>query len=295
MALEDQKDIEDREAAAALEVGFAEATQDVKAPAIVEHPIDKDALAVVDPGAAAPAAIALPAVEKPRHVRVTEADYARLMAAADKTVLLEQQNSKAFGTLGQLQQVVNELKAQTPRGASIQVPKDAFADLAKDFPELATLVQAGLENALKNQMGTGPAQMPKLDPEEMRTVATTENAKEQMESLEDTFPEWRTIVGAVDITKQQPDEANPYRAWLKTKDAAYQDRINGAETAAVVERSIRRFQSEIAAKPKPAPAPRAQIQTNRFRDAVQPRGDGGQPNGSSSTAADEFLAGFNSR
>ena len=66
----------------------------------------------------------------------------------------------------------------------------------------------------------------------------------EIKALQDEYPDWRKIVGAVDITKQQPDPNNPFRKWLATTDAAYQALINSTNSAAVMAHSIRTFQSE---------------------------------------------------
>ena len=226
----------------------------------------------------------------PKYVQITEEQFAEMTGAAKKTATLEQQLSKAFGTLGDLQKFVKEQKALTPRGIKAEVSKEAFAEMAKDFPELAEHARTGLEAAFKG-IEVGTAEAPDVE-----KMVAEHAAKIEIDSLEDAFPDWRQIVGAVDISQQEPDAENPFRKWLGTKDAAYQARINGANSAAIIERAIKAFQTQTAtdATAPAAANPTAQLRAARIKDAVKPKGDGGQPT-ARNTENDDFVAGFNSR
>jgi hypothetical protein len=65
-----------------------------------------------------------------------------------------------------------------------------------------------------------------------------------MAHLVKTYPDWRAIVGAVDVSKQQPDPDNPFRKWLATKDAAYQSKINGTDRPREIEKAIVLFRAD---------------------------------------------------
>jgi hypothetical protein len=75
-------------------------------------------------------------------------------------------------------------------------------------------------------------------------VLVGRSAAAQMAHLVKAFPDWRTIVGAVDIRKQQPDPNNPFRKWLATKDALYQAKINGTNSPREIEKAIALFRAE---------------------------------------------------
>lgn len=253
-------------------------------------PIPVAALVAEKVEAPAPEAEPVPVAVRPKHVRLTEEQFAELTAAAKKTVVLEGQLSKAFGTLGDLQKFVKDQKAQTPRGIKAEVSKDAFAGMARDFPELAEHSRAGVEAVLKS-IEVGTAEAPDFE-----KMVAEHAAKIEIASLEDAFPDWHQIVGAIDITQQQPDANNAFRKWLATKEEAYQERINGAKSAAIIERAIRLFQSQTAdAAPAQAAISTAhQVRADRIKNAVQPKGDGGQTP-ARNTELDELEAGFNSR
>lgn len=233
---------------------------------------------------------------KPEYVQITKKDWEEIKAVASKTASYDQQLSRLFGTTGNIQKLLNESKAQAaqatpPAGRKVEISKAAFAEMEKDFPELAQQTRAALEAALSGLPGTGAND---VDPGKIETMLAQYTSKREVEALEDAFPLWREIVGAVDVTKEQPDPNNPFRKWLGTKDAAYQARVNGSESAAVIGRAIRLFQNETKTPSKPTTTPRSDARAERIRAAVQPRGDSlGSPAGKNDD--DEFEAGFNSR
>jgi hypothetical protein len=246
---------------------------------------------------AKPDLAATPRVEakpEPKYIQITEGDWAEVRAAAAKTASYDSQLSKAFGTIGNLQKLVNGFQTQAtpPAARKIEISKAAFAEMEKDFPELAQQTRAALEAALSGIPVNGAAE---VDATKIEGMLAQYTAKREIEALEDAYPSWREIVGAVDITKEQPNAANPFRKWLAGKDAAYQSRVNGSESAAVIGRAIRLFQNETKAAPKPVNGtPPNTVRADRIRGAVQPRGDnaGAAPGKSED---DDFLAGFNSR
>lgn len=283
---------EERQAQADFESGMPPPKTETPKPA-------SDAKADPAPKPAAPAPKETPKPPEPKHVRITEEQFATLNAAAAKTASFEAQLSKAFGTIGNMQKVLTSLQAATPRGFKVEIPKDAFAGMERDFPELAEHTRAALEATLRGLSGTGPAGA-EIDPEQMKRLVT-EHASQarvdaEIEALEDEYPDWKRIVGQVDISKQQPDAANPFRKWLATKDAGYQKRLNDTNSAAVISRAIRTFQAETKA-PSGATAPslRALAQAARIRGAVQPRGDGGQAGAPRNDENADFEAGYATR
>jgi hypothetical protein len=227
----------------------------------------------------------------PEVVSITKKEWDEIRG---RTSSYDHQLSKAFGTIGQLQRVVNGLQmqqtqAQPAAARKVEISREAFKEMERDFPELAAQTRAALEAALSGLPANGGAE---IEAAKLESMMATYTARREVEALEDAYPEWRTIVGAVDVSREQPDANNPFRKWLGTKDTAYQARINGSESAAVIGRAIRLFQRETAAAPgKPAATPRDTARGDRIRAAIQPRGDnaGAAP---ANTSEDAFAAGF---
>jgi len=240
------------------------------------------------PEQAAPEKVTAETEAPPEHVQITRKEWEEVRAAAARTASYESQLSRLHGTAGRLQAAINGLqKADAPAETrKVEIPKAAFEAMAKDFPELAEHNRAALEAALSGLKLEGDG----TDESKLEKALTGLLAKKEMEGLEDTYPDWRTIVGAVDVNKEQPDPNNAYRRWLSTKDAEYQRRINETESAATVQRSIALFRRETRTAPKTAPE-KPQARADRFRAAVQPKGDGAAP-APSNTDNDDFEAGF---
>jgi len=212
----------------------------------------------------------------PRYVRLTEDDVQRLRSAADETANLKQQLSKAFGTLGNMQQVINQIRNQTPAGAAVEITDEDFAELREDFPELEQRQRVGLERILKRANLTGTAQVatPAIDPEAMRNAAATIVHDEGLKDLDDLHPGWRGIVGKPD------DVDNPYRRWLASQKPEYRHLIENTYSAAITKRSIDRFyadQRRPAVRQQPTSARPDAARRDRIQAAVAPRGNGIPP------------------
>ena len=247
-----------------------------------------------------PAPAATPQVEEtgPEFVQISKKEWEEVRAAAQRTASYDQQFSKAFGTIGNIQKLLNEQRAApapAPASRKIEIPKDAFAAMERDFPELAQQTRAALEAALSGVAGTGAdVDIAKVE-DKIKEMLVSHVGQREIEILEDAYPEWRTIVGAV-TKDEKPDLNHPFRKWLATKSDAYQARVNGTESAAVITRAIRTFQNETKAPAKPVSAtPRDSARAERIRAAVQPKGDGAGAAPTGKSDDDEFIAGFNSR
>lgn len=240
------------------------------------------------PTPAAPAA--------PEYVQLTKDEHATLTAAAAKTAGFEAQLAKAFGTIGNMQQIVTKLQSQTPSGEKVEVPKVAFAKLRESFPEVADLLEADMAETMKGLRGTGPEDAKPeavMDPAALMKAAKAIDTQRQIEALEEDHPTWREIVGVVDKDGKY-DPNIEFRKWLATQPADYQAKINGAHSATVISKAIDKFQaSKTAATPSApaAPTPKQVAQKGRIEGAVQPKGDGGQPP-PAKTANDDFQEGF---
>lgn len=243
------------------------------------------------------AAVAAPKPAPVEYVRLTKDEHANLTAAAAKTASYDGQFAKAFGTIGSLQKSLTALQTAAPRTGKIEIPKDAFADMERDFPELAALYRKGLEATLAG-VPTGAA----IDPDLVKRLVTEHAAQARFEAvaaeikeLEADHPDWAVVVGKVDTTKgEKPDPNNAFRKWLATKSPAYQRRLNSTESAAVISDAIDLYKTETKAAVPTPPSLKDQLRTARIRENVQPRGDGGHATPASTDDA-AFEQGFASR
>lgn len=305
MADEIEESVEDQQAEAAFEAGY----KDPLTPATDTPPgekIVKTAEEIAAEAAAAEAIAAAAAGEKkdppdsdapptdvkPEYVQITKEQLTNLEAAAAKTATFETQLNKAFGSIGGLTQLVNDLKSKTPEGSVITIPDDAFADM-EDFPDIAKGMRSALEKVLKNQRGTGGAQAT-VDPEAVSKIVRDGIKAREIEALEDDHPDWKTIVGAVD-SADKADPNNAFRKWLGTQPADYQTKVNETHSAPVLARAINKFKeaTKVVVIPPKDPPPKDLARKKKIENAIQPRGDG-HVSPPAKSDDDAFEEGFNS-
>lgn len=258
--------------------GYAEQTAPAKDPKPEGSKEDGTALAATKPEPA-------PA---PEYIQITKSDWDRVTAAADKTAGIEGQLAKVFGTVGNVKQIVDQLKAATPQGVAIEMPADLLSELEEEYPELAPRLKGVFEKAFKGIRGTAPAAA-QIDPEAIGKAVTDRYVKAEAEALDDAHSDWREIVGAV--SDGNYDANHPFRKWLATQAADYQTKVNTTNSSAVISRAIDRFKAANPASAPKQPAPKDTARQDRIRAALTPKGDGGQPGGAK-TADDYFNEGF---
>lgn len=191
--------------------------------------------------------------------KVTKKDWDEMRAAAARTASYDQQFSRIYGTIGNIQQTIKK-----PAAAAEQTTVD-------------------------------PAAKPVVDDDAAIRKRVTDAAVErEIEALEDLHPTWRDVVGVPDAEGKTPD--NDFRKWLATQPAEYQQRINATHSSVVISRAIDKFKvdaeaAKVAATVAAAEAAKTNLRKNRLADAVTPRGDGRQTAPGKSDD-EEFNSGF---
>jgi len=205
---------------------------------------------------------------------LTETEIDTLIEAARGSVEQAKQISKAFGTIGELQQQLKSLRNGTNQPVAIDNTKkkdESLRELSQD-----EIIDRRLQ-------------------------------KMAMDELTEDYPDWRTIVGASD----KPDPNHPFRKWLSAQSQEYQDKINASNSARTISRAIELFKKQTAipvvSKPNgrsPAAVAKAHqaralgtvkanaARTDRIKNAVPPKTTGGLPSRTAKTADDEFREGF---
>lgn len=297
---------DDTQFAADFESGFSTEASPVTTAPTVEKPATEEAPKPEEkPETTTKPAEETPPAQTPKYVQITEEEWNSAKSAIGKMTDYDKRFRDFGGTLGGIQDVVKQLQKATPLGMSIEIPDDAFGEMAEEYPDIAKAMRSALGKALKNVRGTKledkPAEeKPSQQPTQEQLLGIIKQAiyEGQRESLEDEFPDWRDIVGAVK-EGEAPNQEHPFRKWLASKEAAYQEKINNTNSAGVIARAIGLFKKETAnpaptPPPKKDPAPQAAARRDRIQDAVQPRGDGGPPvTPRKSTEDDAFNEGFN--
>jgi len=237
---------------------------------------------------------AVAVADAPKFVQITQKQLDDLMASAARVEEIRatsaQQIDKAFGKIGGVERLIQQLQTSTPAGQAVELSEDDFSELKAEYPELAEMQMKGLTRALsKLQLrGTGES----LDPEKVSDMVSQrldpalKGIDEKVEMLVESrllardFPDWREIVDA-----GKPDSKAPYRTWLTAQPADYQQKLNTTNDSSLIADSIRKFRETEKAK---AAASKRQ---SRIDAAVTERGVGGYA-ASASDDDDDFNEGF---
>lgn len=221
----------------------------------------------------------------PKYVQVTEEEWSRVSSSAAKidevTATLGKRLDDARGEMGGLKRRLSELQTVTPKGESVQLGDDDFAELKGEYPELGELTVKGLNRVLGKLKGTG------TDPAAIEKAV----APLRDDMLEMAFPGWKDEV-------RTPD----FKDWLTGQDETVKA-LAASDSHADAARLLRKFTTRTkteAAKPAAAraartpaaPAASAQpsMRSRQIAAAVAPRGDSAAP--PSTSGKTPFQAGF---
>lgn len=268
--------VSDQDASASLDAGFASEAPTDSLKSTPEVP------AVTAPVEEPTAPVVAEVPKESPLAKITEEAFQNLLTKATEIdqikAALDQRFNGLGGKMGGIERTLRELQAATPSGKAITVSADDFEELKGEFPELAELTVKGLNRALGKMKGTGA---PSVNPDELqqliqKTAVDLEEAREA-KRLSRKMPDWAQVVGS-------QDSNTPYRQWLATQPAHYQQTINQSNDSDEIVDSIMRFRKESTPKPK------AQSEREKqLRAAVPLKSVGGGP---VSSDEDAFAEGF---
>lgn len=233
------------------------------------------------------------AADEPKMAQIPEDEYRRLLDGVSRideiSGALEKQFGTAFGKIGGIERVLDQLKSSAPAGGKIELSKEIVADLAAEFPEMAELQYKTLQK-LVDVLNTRPPAPEVPAAAQPSPVVVDEAAIEQRvrrtiaEETLDAFDEkWRDTIGLPDSKGAIPD--TEFRKWLKTQPKEYATKVESTYSAAVLTDALSKFK---AAQTK------AQGRREVLDAAVDVTGSGGQAPDARSTDDDEFNSGFKS-
>lgn len=239
---------------------------------------------------------AAPAAE-PVYAKITQADYDKLLAQVGEVPAIKAENKRlfdtAFGKMGGMQQLIEQLKSSTAAGSAVTVSEEDFAELAAEYPELAKLQVKSLNAALAKMKATGTGEAaaaavspppPQIDAAKIeQTVEQRIEQKLELKRFARKHPDWSEVVNGAE-----------FKAWIAAQPAdvqkGYQESWDSDVTIPILD--------SFKAARKPAKADvsdtsAVSTRQQRLSSAVTPRGSGGHGQQQASED-DEFLAGFNS-
>lgn len=229
--------------------------------------------------------------DEPKMMQVPEEEYRKLLDGVAKIEgiesALEKQFGTAFGKIGGIERVLDQLKSSAPAGGKIELSEEVVADLAAEFPEMAKLQFKTLQKLVDTINTASPAQVSAAQPS---PVVVDEAAIEKRvrraiaeETLDEFDAKWRETIGLPNKDNVIPD--TPFRQWLKKQPKEYADRVISTYSAPVLTDALSKFKAAQA---------KAQGRREVLDAAVEVTGSGGQAPAAGLSDNDEFDEGFKS-
>ena len=257
--------------------------------AVVDTPTDAEVAAAFDGGF--DDTVVKPA-DEPKMTQIPEEECRKLLNGVAKIeeieTALEKQFGTAFGKIGGIERVLDQLKTAAPAGGRIELTEEVVADLAAEFPEMAQLQFKTLQKLVDviNTSASTPAPAGAAQPSPVVDEAAIEKRVRRAiaeETLDGFDAEWRTTIGLPKEDGVIPD--TEFRRWLKTQPKDYADRVQSAHGAAPLVDALSKFKASKA---------KAQGRREVLDAAVEVTGSGGQAPNATPTGDDEFDSGFKS-
>lgn len=222
-----------------------------------------------------------PVVAAPEYVQLTKEQFDNMQSRLGEIDNLKTGLGKASGSIGTLNQVIEQLKSSTKAGSPVELTDDVVDGLKSEFgDELGGAVLAALKKAAPALRGTGQA----IDPLKIRQDAKAE--------AEATYTAKRTAELQQELTEEHPDWATvrntkEFQEWRAKLNKPEQDRLNTTNSVTYLSKKLTEFKDSLK---KQASQPKPNQRQAIVNAAVQPRGDGGSL--PTKTANDDFHAGF---
>ena len=238
---------------------------------------------------ATPAAPA--AADEPKMAQIPEEEYRKLLDGVARIEeiegALEKQFGTAFGKIGGIERVLDQLKSSAPAGGKIVLSDDVIKELSDEYPEMAKVQLKTLQNVVDLLNARPPALDSAAQPSPVVDEAAIEKRVRRAiaEETLDAFDEkWRDVIG-IPAKAGDPIPNTPFRQWLKTQPKEFATKVESTYSAAVLTDALAKFKTAQT---------KAQGRREVLDAAVEVTGSGGQAPDARSTEDDEFNSGFKS-
>lgn len=229
--------------------------------------------------------------EAPEYVQITKKEWDEVRSKATAIDEIKAATGKqldtAFGKIGGIERLVNQLQQQTPNGQAVEITEDDFAELKAEWPEVADMSLKGFNRVLSKLKGTGnPTATIDVDKLVSERVAP---------EIEKVRQEYRSEITDLRLSAHHKDwnqviNSQDFMAWEKTLPAEEQQKFLSSSDPEYVAEVITKFKAA-----KQAASEKSRKNSTRqelIEAAVTPRGTGGHAPAPSED--DEFDAGFKS-
>lgn len=235
-------------------------------------------------------------VAEPEYARITAQELNELKAKAAAIDEIRAEYGKkfdsAFGTIGNLKQLIERVQSSTQSGQQINVTEEDFEELVKEgYPDLAQMNAAALNRILAKAKLTGSAE-PGINPEKVGEIFQERFGSESAKLRQSLSEQIRAELAQEAIEEMHPDftsvvNSQEFKDWTAANKVNEQKDRKGVLFAESMDaRFVGKVINDFKASQK-----QTATRQSRIAAAVQPRGVGGHAG--SSTENDEFLNGFN--
>jgi len=222
--------------------------------------------------------------EPPKLRALTEDEYNSLKASIDSVTglksSLDKQFGTAFGKIGGIERVIQQIQTQTPAGEVPQITDDDLEELKSDYPDLTSGIAKGLNRVLSKMRGTGSAeQAPPVDVDRLRQEISTQlEQKMETKSVARAHADFKEVFAS--------DDFHEWRA--KLPDDARQELADTWDSDLINRRLTEYKESK---KPKEPATPQRNTRKELLAAAVAPRGSSGHTR--AKEEVDDFADGYN--
>lgn len=230
----------------------------------------------------------------PKFVQITEEQFQRFESSVAEVEKIRATQEKSFGTafgkIGGLERVLNEIQSKTTSGEVPQVDETDFQEMLDEFPDLAKLQVAGLNRALAKLKGTGSS----MDPAKLEAMVQERLAEKLQPAIDEAFTVKHRVDEDRKVVKAHADKAEIYR------DPKFLEFVNkrtdkvavlGTWDADILIPVLNEYKASLKPKVNPAPSVDPRLIRKQILNAgTTPRGSGNSP---SRSEVNDFQAGYN--
>lgn len=270
---------EEQEAIAAFKSGYSGTNEPLEDQAEDEH---------------ADTSHAEPVDVPPEYVQMTKQQFDDMQNRLGEIDNLKTAHAKTSGSIGTLNQVIEQLRATTAPGKAVDLSADVVDGLKDQFgDELSGAVLDVLRKAAPALRGTGtafdPASLDAKFAETSTRIRSSVKTEILQDMLTDAHPDWVTV-----------RDTQEFKDWKTKLPENVRKTLDTTNSVAYLSGKLTEFKGSLKKKQDAATsganrqqqaAARGDARRQTMQAAVQPRSDGGNP--PAKNANDDFHDGFN--
>mgnify|MGYP000173198578 CR=1 FL=1 len=231
----------------------------------------------------------------PKYVQITEEQFQRLESGVAEVEKIRATQEKSFGTafgkIGGLERILNDIQSRTSSGETPQVDAADFQEMVDEYPDVAKLQVAGLNRVLAKLKGTGGSS---IDPAKLEAMVQERLAEKLQPAIEEAFTVKHRVDEDKKVLKVHADKAEIYRdpKFLEfVNKRADKVEVLAAWDADVLIPVLNDYKTSLKPKAKAIPAVDPKAIRKQILDAgITPRGSGASS--PSRNEVDDFHAGY---